>query len=52
MRGFVRRVMVLLVVWGSSYCMRSHLVPQVIGASCAACASQPVVVPPGSPSQR
>jgi hypothetical protein len=39
-------------VCGSSYCMRSHFVPQVIGASCAVCASRPVVVPPGSPSQR
>ena len=37
---------------GSSHCMRSRLVPQVIGASCAVCASRPVLVPAGSPSQR
>ena len=46
---FVRRLLGRLVVLrscarvcGSSYCMRSHFVPQVIGASCAECASRPV----------
>ena len=39
-------------VCGSSYCMRSHLVPQVIGAICAAWASCPVDRPERSPSQR
>jgi len=39
-------------VCGSSYCMRSHLVPQVIGAICAWWASSAAVGPPGSPAQR
>ena len=39
-------------VCGSSYCMRSCLVPHVIGASCALWASSPVVAPATSPSQR
>ena len=44
-RGLVGRIPMLFLarrVCGSSYCMRSHLVPQVIGAICAACASCPV----------
>jgi len=39
-------------VCGSSYCMRSHLVPHVIGAICAAWASSPVEARAGSPSGR